>query len=659
MSLITIDALTMAFGGQDVLTGVTAELPKGARAGVVGPNGAGKSTLLRLLAGLDQPTGGRISRARDARVVYVAQEPEVDPVASVYGDALKVFAELREIERQLTEAARALSTAEGAGVERTRGEYDRLHHAFEARGGYAYESSTRRTLSGLGLPEPYWSRRAAGLSGGERARLALAKALLQEPDVLLLDEPTNHLDMAALAWLEEFLVGWRGTVMVISHDRYFLDRVIDRVWELRDGHVDVYPGNYSHFAHQREERDLRQQELHERQQAEIARTEEFIRRYRNSQKSRQARGRQKQLDRVERIADVRGRATVALDINSALRSGRVVLRLDRLEVEHPGRRGETLIRAPLNVEIERGDRIALVGPNGSGKTTLLRTITDEIAPRRGRAERGEGVQVAFFRQGAEDLHADDDVMTSFLEPRNRPLAEARDLLARFLFRGEEVFKRVGDLSGGERSRLALARLFGCGANFLLLDEPTNHLDLPSREALEEVLPTFPGAILFVSHDRRFIDAVATHIWSVEGGELTSFRGNWTAFSNRVRSAGEPEPARGATASIHANLDAAARANGTAKDGAVPAPLDGRAVQLGAGRPATRDERRQAARVRDLEREVSEAEAALTTLQTRLEDAAAARDMTGITDLGRAVVAAEERLQTLIAAWEEAALAAGA
>ncbi len=532
MSLISIDSLTMAYGGHDVLTGVTVELPRGARVGVVGPNGAGKSTLLRLIAGLDEPTGGRIIRARDTRIVYVAQEPAVDPVGSVYGDALQVFANLRALEREVAEAAGRLAAACGHAVPAARAAYDRLHHEFEARGGYRYEADVRRVLTGLGLPEPYWSRRAAGLSGGERARLALARALLQEPDVLLLDEPTNHLDLAALAWLEAFLAEWRGTLVAISHDRYFLDRVVERIWEVRDGQVDVYAGNYTQFARLRDERDRRRQEEYEQQQAEIARTEEFIRRYRAGQRYRQARGRQKQLDRLKRVEAVRRQASVRLGIDAGLRSGRVVLRLERFTVEHPGRRHEPIITAPPTIEIERGDRVALIGPNGSGKTTLLRTVAGELAPCTGRVDHGEGVRIAFFRQGAEDLDPEDDVLSSFLDMRNRPIAEARGILARFLFRGEEVFKRVGDLSGGERSRLALARIFASGANFLLLDEPTNHLDLPSREALESVLPEFPGAILFVSHDRRFIDSIATHIWSVEDGRLAAFVGNWSAFQVR-------------------------------------------------------------------------------------------------------------------------------
>jgi ATP-binding cassette subfamily F protein 3 len=636
MSLVTLDAVRMAYGGTDVLAGVTAELPHGARVGVVGANGAGKTTLLRLIARLEPPTAGRIVTARDARVVYVAQEPEVDPVASVWGDALQVFAPLRALERELAAAGRALAAAAPAEAEALRARYDRLHHEYEARGGYTYEADVRRVLTGLGLPERYWDRRAAGLSGGERARLALARALLQQPDVLLLDEPTNHLDLAAMEWLERLLTTRRGALIVVSHDRYFLDRVVDRIWELRDGRVAVYPGNYSHFIRLRAERDRRRQALYERQQEEIARTEDFIRRYGAGQRAREARGRETRLARLARIAPVRRGPTVRLTIDAGPRSGRVALRLGRVVVEHPGRRGEPLLTLPPVLELERGHRTALVGPNGSGKTTLLRTVAGECGPLSGRVELGEGTRVAFFRQGAEDLDADEDVLTSFLAPRNRPLPEARDLLARFLFRGEAVFRRVGDLSGGERARLALARIFACGANLLLLDEPTNHLDLPSREALEAVLPSFPGAILFVSHDRRFIDAVATHVWAVQDGALTAFAGNWSAYADRLERA-----TTGGTAPTAAVMPVRPE---PARDGRRPAP----------GRGGREEERRRAARLRDLERAVTDAEAALASLHAGLEAATAARDVERIAALGHALVEAEERLSALMAAWEQAA-----
>ncbi len=631
MSVISLDAVRMAYGGQDVLTGVTAELPKRARAGIVGPNGGGKSTLLRLIAGLDQPTGGRIALARDALAVYVAQEPHVDPVASVYGDALQVFTLLRELERRMTEAAALLSEATGAAAGHAQHEYGRLHHEFEARGGYTYEADVRRVLTGLGLPEPFWSRRAVGLSGGERARLALARALLQTPDILLLDEPTNHLDLTALAWLEDMLISWPGTLMVVSHDRFFLDRVVDRIWEVRDGRVDVYPGSYSQFARLRIERDLRQQQLYERQQEEIARQQAFIDRYRAGQKARQARGRETRLARLERVEQVNHRATVSLKVDAGLRSAQVTLRLNRLVVEHPGHRGEPIITAPPVVEVERGHRVAIVGPNGAGKTTLLRTIAAELKPLAGRVEEGDGVHQAFFRQAAEDLHPDDDVLSTFLEHRNRPLAEARNLLARFLFRGEEVFKRTGDLSGGERARLALARVFSGGSNLLLMDEPTNHLDLPSREALEGILPEYPGAIVFVSHDRRFIDTIATHVWSVEAGRLMVYAGGWTDYQR------EQERARQAAAAVPR----------------LQPPREPRS-----GRPQSQDDRRRAARVRDLEREVTDAETELTRLQTQLERAAARQNVELVRELGHAVVEAEARLISLMAAWEAAAEEAG-
>ena len=659
MSLILLRDVQMAFGGQDVLRGASGEAPRGARIGIVGPNGGGKSTLLHIIAGLQTPTGGSIQRARDARVIYVAQEPEVDPISSVYGDALNAFPGMRDTERRLADLAHDMAAADASIAIRARAEYEQLHHEFELRGGYSYESEVQRTLSGLGLTADFWNRRAAGLSGGERARLALAKALLQQPDVLLLDEPTNHLDLQMLDWLEGFLSEWRGTLITVSHDRYFLDRVVSTIWELRNGRIEVFPGNYSHYAVLREERDRRRQDLFERQQEEIARQEEFIRRYRNSQKSRQARGRQKQLNRLERIEAVQQDATVSLGIDRGLRSAQVALRLNRLVVEHPGRRGEALVTAPQVVEAERGSRIAIVGPNGAGKTTLLGVLAGERAPLSGRVEYGEGVKLSYFRQAAEDLDPEDEVLMSFLELRNRPISEARDILARFLFRHDEIYKMVGDLSGGERARLALARVFGDGSNVLLLDEPTNHLDLPSREALEQVLPSYQGVIIFVSHDRRFIDTVATHVWSVEDGRLLPVTGNWTEFQ-RLRPRLLLSPAL-SPVSVPATAGVSNGAQLTS-DISEAMPSNGEAPKPQSGAPARvarAEERRLAARVRDLERAVTDAEAELAALHNQLELATQRHDVERVTGLGTAIVVHEQRLHQLMADWEAAAQAAGA
>lgn len=629
MSVVVVADLRMAFGGQDVLRGVTVELPQGAHVGLVGPNGGGKSTLVRLIAGLEPPTGGAVHRARGDRLVYVAQEPLLEAGRSVFEEALAARPELLAMELELGEAAHALADAVGADAQvAAQSRYGALETAFERAGGYTFEAEAKRVLHGLGLTEAFWPRRAGDLSGGERARLGLARALLQDPDVLLLDEPTNHLDLETLTWLEATLIARRGTLVVVSHDRYFLDRVATTIWELRNGVVEAFRGNYTAYETQRRERDALQAELHERQQAEIARKEEFIRRYKAGQKSKQARGRQKQLDRLERIEAVDRRQTLHLGKQQVARSGRLALRLRRLQVAHPDGSGRAILRSPAELEIESGDRVAIIGANGAGKTTLLRTLIGDDPPLAGEIQLGAAVSPVFFRQAAEDLDPDDSVLEAIMETSRLFIPEARDLAARFLFRGEDAFKRVGDLSGGERSRVSLARLLSQGANMLILDEPTNHLDLPSREALEAALVAFPGTLLFVSHDRRFIDGVATHLWLIEEGAIVPFRGNWSAYQAMKNAPVVAPPSAPATA----------------------APRE----PARNGRPASREERRLEARVRELERDVTVAEETVERVQAELEAASAAADIERVRRLGAEFQAAEAALETALAAWEGAA-----
>jgi ATP-binding cassette subfamily F protein 3 len=636
MSTLSIHDLRMAFGGHDVLRGVTADLPEGAHVGLVGPNGGGKSTLLRIVAGLETPTGGAVHRAQGDRLVYVAQEPLLVAGRSVFEEALSARAELLALEQALAEAADALAAATAEEADAAHEHYAELEMRFERSGGYTFESEAKRVLHGLGLTEAFWPRQAGELSGGERARLGLARALLQEPDVLLLDEPTNHLDLEALTWLEQTLAARKGTLVVVSHDRYFLDKVAGVIWELRDGVVTVFNGNYSAYERQRQERDARQQLEYERQQEFIAKTEEFIRRFKAGQRSREARGRETRLARMERIERVRERPRLSIGTGKVSRSGDIALRLTDLAVAHPGDPTRAILTAPRDLDLIRGDRVAIVGANGTGKTTLLRTIMGELAPLSGSARFGANVTPAFFRQAAEDLGPADSVLDVLVETTAGMIPEARDRAARFLFRGEDVFKIVGDLSGGERSRLSLARLFYSGANFLLLDEPTNHLDLPSREALESTLASWGGSLLFVSHDRRFIDMVATHLWLVEDGRLVRFEGNWSAHL-AAQTAPPPLP-----------VDVAGLpSRGARPESSRPQPDRGR-------RPATREERRLEARVRELERQVSEAEQEVARLHRELEAASAAHDVERVRELGERYTAAEALLANVMEEWEAAA-----
>jgi len=634
MSTLAVRDLRMAFGGQDVLQGVTVDLPEGAHVGLVGPNGGGKSTLLRIIAGLETPTGGAVNRARGDRLVYVAQEPLLVAGRSVFEEALSARSDLLALEQDLARAADQLAAAGPDEADATHDRYADLEIRFERAGGYTFEAEAKRVLHGLGLTESFWPRQAGDLSGGERARLGLARALLQAPDVLLLDEPTNHLDLDALTWLETTLAARRGTLVVVSHDRYFLDRVATTIWELRRGVVTGFSGNYSAYEQQRRERDARQVLEYERQQAEIAKTEEFIRRFRAGQRSREARGRQTRLDRLERIDPVQQQTQLRIKTGGVGRSGDIVLRLTELQVRHPGDSARPIITGPSEVQVMRGDRVAIVGPNGAGKTTLLRSVMGELEPLAGTVRFGANVIPAFFRQAAEDLDPEDSILDVLLETTGGMIPEARDRAARFLFRGEDIYKLVRDLSGGERSRLSLARLFYSGANLLILDEPTNHLDLPSREALESTLVGWPGTLLFVSHDRRFIDVAATDLWLVRDGRLDRFEGNWSAYV-AAQTAPTTTPVEVAGAALATERERRERS----------------------GRPPTREERRLEARVRELERQVTEAEQEVTRLHDELDSASAAQDIARVRDLGPRYAAAEAYLANVLEEWETVAQSA--
>ncbi len=377
------------------------------------------------------------------------------------------------------------------------------------------------------------------LSGGWRMKLALVRAMLLKADILLLDEPTNHLDLQMVEWLEEFLRGWNGACIVVSHDRYFLDRVTSRTLDLSFGRLEDYPAPYARYLTLREERMERRLQEYEEQQAFIARTEEFIRKYKAGQRAREARGRQTRLDRLERIERPQDYEGINLKLSPAVRSGREVVRTSELRVGYVGADGEHQLITTPELLIERGDRVALVGPNGSGKSTLLKTLIGEIPPLKGRLTFGSNVKVGYYAQGHERLPAEGTPLSVLLATYPMGEEAARTFLGRFLFSDDDVFKRVGSLSGGERSRLALASLLLQQANVLLLDEPTNHLDIHTRETLEEMLREFDGTVLFVSHDRFFIDRVATRTWVINEGRVTTYLGNYTDYHRQLAKKAEP------------------------------------------------------------------------------------------------------------------------
>src|SRR5216117_2745448 len=530
MSVLSVQAVAKRFGERLVFSDVSFRLAHGDRVGLVGPNGVGKTTLLRIGAGLESADAGNVALARGTRIGFMEQEVLTHATGTVEENARGAAAHLRELEAEMHELEPRLGSGDQELLER----YSEAQHQFEHAGGYDFEATVGRVLGGLGL-DALRDRDVATLSGGECTRLGLARLLLDDPDVLLLDEPTNHLDVAALEWLETFLVERAVTALVSSHDRWFLDKVTSRTLSIEDLTVVEYRGGYTHYARQRAEREAAQATAAGRQAEEIARTEDFIRRYGAGQRSKEARGRGKKLARLERIAAPTQGPKHTWRLEAADLGSETVLETTSLAAGYV----EPVVRTgPLR--IGRDARVAIVGPNGAGKTTLVRTLLGEIAALDGYVSTAPMVRVAYLEQEQAELTGTATVLETMRSASGLGDQEARDLLARFLFRGEEVDRAVGVLSGGERARLALARLSAREANLLVLDEPTNHLDLAAREQLETVLSGFGGTLLFISHDRYFVDKLASELWLIGEGLLRRFEGGWSAYQ-RSRAAGKDAP----------------------------------------------------------------------------------------------------------------------
>jgi len=523
MSVVTGSEIIHNYGEGDVLRNVGFALEAGDRVGLVGPNGEGKTTLLRIVGGLLEPTAGRVDRRKGITVGYLPQDAPTFDGGTLWQVSREVFADLHAMAAEMESLSGRLN--EPASLKR----YADLQHEFEARGGYTLDVKCKTVLTGLGFAPADYDRPMTQFSGGQRTRAMLGRLLLAEPDVLLLDEPTNHLDLEAVQWLERYLTGFAPALVIVSHDRYFLDRTTTGTWEIAFGQLETYRGNYSAYLRQREHRFNDRMRIWNAQQEYIRKTEEFIRRNHAGSRAKEARGRRTRLERFlrdEAVDKPLRHRRIHMRLTPRRRSGDLAVTIKDLSAGYePGKP----VVALEGQSIERGQRIAIVGGNGTGKTTLLRTLLGELEPLSGKVELGAKVDPGYLPQTHDRLEGDATALEVVRSAGNVTTEEARTLLGSLLLTEEEVFKTIGQLSGGQRSRVILATLAVQGANLLMLDEPTNHLDIPSREVLQEALCAFDGTILFVSHDRYLVAALATEIWAVDGGRVHRIRGSWDEY----------------------------------------------------------------------------------------------------------------------------------
>ncbi|MFR5558752.1 MAG: ABC-F family ATP-binding cassette domain-containing protein [Veillonella atypica] len=528
MERIRMIGLGKSFGVRQVFSNVSFEIKEGDRIALVGPNGAGKSTLLKCILGIEELDEGQVVMSPVASIGYLQQDVNLGD-ASLAEEIETAWEDVHALENKLQELTTYLETHEASESDLQRLDY--LQNRLEWLGGYDYEQKTKRIVYGLGFTDEDLYKPANAFSGGQKTRINLAKALVRSPDFLFLDEPTNHLDMEMLEWLEGYLSSYRGGILIVSHDRYFMDRIITGVVELDHHKATTYRGNYSRYVAQREERLKADTIAYEKQQEYIKKTEEYIDKYRAGIKSKMARGRQSQLNRLERLEAPETSHSLDFKFPPASMSADKVLVLDHVSI---GYKTDDPIIDDVSVVVRHGESVALIGPNGAGKSTMVKAIVGELFPTEGHIDIGNRVQVGYFSQEHEELHDRWQVVDEIINNYNFTEEKARNVLGSFLFKGDDVFKLVGDLSGGERARLALLKLFLQGDNFLILDEPTNHLDVPTREIVERALQQFGGTCFIISHDRYFLDQVSTRTLVLENKGLTEYLGNYSYYKEKLK-----------------------------------------------------------------------------------------------------------------------------
>lgn len=528
MERIRMIGLGKSFGVRQVFSNVSFEIKEGDRIALVGPNGAGKSTLLKCILGIEELDEGQVVMSPVASIGYLQQDVNLGD-ASLAEEIETAWEDVHVLENKLQELTTYLATHEASESDLQRLDY--LQNRLEWLGGYDYEQKTKRIVYGLGFTDEDLYKPANAFSGGQKTRINLAKALVRSPDFLFLDEPTNHLDMEMLEWLEGYLLSYRGGILIVSHDRYFMDRIVTGVVELDHHKTTTYRGNYSRYVAQREERLKADTIAYEKQQEYIKKTEEYIDKYRAGIKSKMARGRQSQLNRFERLEAPGTSHSLDFKFPPAAMSADKVLVLDHVSI---GYKTDDPIIDDVSIVVRRGESVALIGPNGAGKSTMVKAIVGELFPIEGHIDIGNRVQAGYFSQEHEELHDRWQVVDEIINNYNFTEEKARNVLGSFLFKGDDVFKLVGDLSGGERARLALLKLFLQGDNFLILDEPTNHLDVPTREIVERALQQFGGTCFIISHDRYFLDQVSTRTLVLENKGFTEYLGNYSYYKEKLK-----------------------------------------------------------------------------------------------------------------------------
>ena len=531
MIILQANKIERSFAGEVLFDNINLQVDERDRIALVGKNGAGKSTLLKILVGEEEPTSGEINKKKDISLSYLAQDSRFESENTIYDEMLHVFDDLRRTETQLRQMELEMGEKYGEDLDKLMADYDRLSENFRQAGGFTYEADIRAILNGFKFDESMWQMKIAELSGGQNTRLALAKMLLEKPNLLVLDEPTNHLDIETIAWLENYLVNYSGALIIVSHDRYFLDKVATVTLDLTKHSLDRYVGNYSRFVELKEQKLATEAKNYEKQQKEIAALEDFVNRNLvRASTTKRAQSRRKQLEKMERLDKPEaGKKAANMTFQSEKTSGNIVLTVENAAIGYDGE----ILSEPINLDLRKMNAVAIVGPNGIGKSTFIKSIVDQIPFIKGEKRFGANVEVGYYDQTQSKLTPSNTVLDELWNDfKLTPEVEIRNRLGAFLFSGEDVKKSVGMLSGGERARLLLAKLSMENNNFLILDEPTNHLDIDSKEVLENALIDFDGTLLFVSHDRYFINRVATHVLELSENGSTLYLGDYDYYVDK-------------------------------------------------------------------------------------------------------------------------------